>query len=341
MLTYNIPLQEPLMKTAYKVLNLLAIAVVISLFVVLFATNPSMFRGDIISDTQQQKVIEWVQQNFESAANTVNVQPTEFTVGNIPSATPVTIGSINQTPKAIYQSAYVLSFQQGSNKYEWRPVTLQGTLKNGWLINSAQYTFQLSPTSSIDPKVFSPEPNTFFGLFTYICSYQNNSWQCPTRWSYTPFNINFNTSQPTQNTSSTNQSANQNTVAPQNTNSNQQSSSQNQQPIAREEEAVLPERKFQDGTFRAEGDYQSPGGLDIIELVLDVKDDIVQSLAINIVEADPTSEFMIGKFQDGIDEFIVGKNLDGLTSPEKVNGSSLTSEGFNIALAKIQQEAAN
>lgn len=51
----------------------------------------------------------------------------------------------------------------------------------------------------------------------------------------------------------------------------------------------------------------------------------------------PSLEYQ-GKFAGGISDVVVGKNIDEI-EVDKVSGSSLTSGGFNDAIAQIKEEA--
>lgn len=108
-------------------------------------------------------------------------------------------------------------------------------------------------------------------------------------------------------------------------------------------EPVITPRKtvFADGTYTAEGSYTSPGGRDTISVTLVVKSDLVTQVTVNAVEASSHSMKHIRDFNGGIGQFVIGQNLEGLASPARVAGSSLTGKGFNQALSRIQTDARN
>ncbi len=95
---------------------------------------------------------------------------------------------------------------------------------------------------------------------------------------------------------------------------------------------------YKDGTYKAVGDYVSPGGPREIDLSLTLKDGIVTASTFEGHATDPNSMRFQGEFKDGYKQFVVGKNIDEI-SITKVSGSSLTPKGFNDALEKIKTEA--
>lgn len=96
--------------------------------------------------------------------------------------------------------------------------------------------------------------------------------------------------------------------------------------------------KYTDGTYTKVGSYESPGGSETVTVTVSVKDEVVQS--VNMVKGtdNETSERFQGLFIDGIGTEVIGKKLSDV-KVGVVNGSSLTGEGFNKAIAEIQVAA--
>jgi uncharacterized protein with FMN-binding domain len=96
---------------------------------------------------------------------------------------------------------------------------------------------------------------------------------------------------------------------------------------------------YTDGTYTAEGSYQTPESIETIEVTMTLADGVVTDVE---VAGNPTkreSEEYQAKFIGGISDEVVGKSLDEI-NVSRVAGSSLTSGGFNQALEEIKTEAA-
>lgn len=96
---------------------------------------------------------------------------------------------------------------------------------------------------------------------------------------------------------------------------------------------------YADGTYTAEGSYQTPETVETIEVTLTIADDAVSDVTVVGDPIAPESKNYQGQFIAGISDEIVGVKVDDL-DVDRVAGSSLTSEGFDQALAKIKDEAA-
>jgi uncharacterized protein with FMN-binding domain len=96
--------------------------------------------------------------------------------------------------------------------------------------------------------------------------------------------------------------------------------------------------KYKDGTYTSEGSYNSPGGPDKVKVTLTLQNDVVTALTFTPEPGDPTSSRYQGIFAAGINQIVVGMNIDQL-NVTKVSGSSLTSTGFNDAVAQIKAQA--
>lgn len=96
--------------------------------------------------------------------------------------------------------------------------------------------------------------------------------------------------------------------------------------------------EYTDGDYTAEGDYVSPAGPSQVTVELTLEGDIVTAVTVTPLSTDPTAKGFQTQFADGISAAIVGEDIDTLTV-SRVGGSSLTSGGFNDALAQIKAEA--
>lgn len=93
-----------------------------------------------------------------------------------------------------------------------------------------------------------------------------------------------------------------------------------------------------DGTYSATGSYVSPGGRESVEVTLTLKEGIVADVSVVSLARNPNSVEYQGKFISGIANEVVGKSVLSL-NVSKVSGSSLTSTGFNRAVAEIVSQA--
>lgn len=94
--------------------------------------------------------------------------------------------------------------------------------------------------------------------------------------------------------------------------------------------------------YQTQAQYDTPAGTDTLDvrIALD-KDKVVKSLEMDGVgNTHPVSKKFIKLFMDGVNEQVVGKKLADLGQFAAVNGSSLTSTGFNKAIAQIKSDSA-
>lgn len=96
---------------------------------------------------------------------------------------------------------------------------------------------------------------------------------------------------------------------------------------------------YADGTYTAEGSYQTPETVESISVTLTIADGVVTDVEVTGDPQAPETEQYQGQFIDGIAGEVVGKRLDEL-DVSRVAGSSLTSGGFNQAVEAIKEEAA-
>jgi uncharacterized protein with FMN-binding domain len=96
---------------------------------------------------------------------------------------------------------------------------------------------------------------------------------------------------------------------------------------------------YADGTYTAEGSYQTPETVEQISVTLTLADGVVTDVEVTGEPKAPETEQYQGQFIDGIADEVEGKSLDEL-NVSRVAGSSLTSGGFNDALESIKEQAA-
>ncbi|WP_460797532.1 FMN-binding protein [Microbacterium sp. GXF0217] len=97
--------------------------------------------------------------------------------------------------------------------------------------------------------------------------------------------------------------------------------------------------EYTDGTYTAEGSYQTPETVETISVTLTLADGVVTEVEVTGDPQAPETEQYQGEFIDGIEAEVVGVAIDDLVV-DKVAGSSLTSGGFNSAVDDIKEQAA-
>jgi uncharacterized protein with FMN-binding domain len=95
---------------------------------------------------------------------------------------------------------------------------------------------------------------------------------------------------------------------------------------------------YKDGTYSADGNYVSPNGTETVGVELTLAGGAVSDVTITPHPSNPNTKKFQGEFAGGIKSQFVGKKLDEI-KVSKVAGSSLTSGGFNQAVAKIKSQA--
>ena len=106
---------------------------------------------------------------------------------------------------------------------------------------------------------------------------------------------------------------------------------------AAEAEAPI-DASYRDGSFQANGTYQSPNGSENIIVVLELQNDVVTDVEITVNPNNPTTARYQGEFASGIGDIVIGQDIDAL-NVTVVAGSSLTSNGFREALTAIKADA--
>ncbi|MDB5188928.1 MAG: hypothetical protein JWM92_526 [Candidatus Nomurabacteria bacterium] len=95
---------------------------------------------------------------------------------------------------------------------------------------------------------------------------------------------------------------------------------------------------YNDGTYSATGSYNSPGGQDQIAVTVTLSSDVVTAVSVVPKPGDRTSARYQTMFVSGYKQYVVGKDIASV-HVGRVSGSSLTSIGFNAAIAKIESAA--
>lgn len=96
---------------------------------------------------------------------------------------------------------------------------------------------------------------------------------------------------------------------------------------------------YADGSYTAEGTYQTPEGPETITVTLTLAADTVTAVEVTGEPTRRESKQYQSQFIGGIEEAVVGKSLDDI-EVDRVAGSSLTSGGFNAAVEEIRTDAA-
>ncbi|MCK8468162.1 FMN-binding protein [Microbacterium aurugineum] len=96
---------------------------------------------------------------------------------------------------------------------------------------------------------------------------------------------------------------------------------------------------YADGTYTADGSYQTPETVEQISVTLTLADGVVTDVEVTGDPKAPETEQYQGQFIAGIADEVEGVALDEL-NVSRVAGSSLTSGGFNEAVASIKEQAA-
>lgn len=103
-------------------------------------------------------------------------------------------------------------------------------------------------------------------------------------------------------------------------------------------DAVASSNEYTDGTYTADGSYQTPRSTESISVTVTLADGTVSDVKVKGSPQAAESKQYQSQFISGISNEVVGKSIDSL-KVTRVSGSSLTSGGFNEAIEKIKQEA--
>lgn len=95
---------------------------------------------------------------------------------------------------------------------------------------------------------------------------------------------------------------------------------------------------FKNGTYSAMGTYFAPSGQESIGITLVLKDDLVTGAYARALATNPRSVYFQQQFVNNFASQVIGKKITGV-SLDNVSGASLTPQGFNDAVAKIEAQA--
>jgi uncharacterized protein with FMN-binding domain len=95
---------------------------------------------------------------------------------------------------------------------------------------------------------------------------------------------------------------------------------------------------YKDGTYSSTGSYSSPGGAESIKLTITLASNTVTASEVDSGANDPTASSYQSIFIGSYKQYVVGKKVSSIHL-SNVSGSSLTSQGFNSALSKIENQA--
>jgi uncharacterized protein with FMN-binding domain len=102
--------------------------------------------------------------------------------------------------------------------------------------------------------------------------------------------------------------------------------------------APVVQADYTDGEYTESGSYQSPNGTESVTVTITLAANTVTAVTVVGDGQSSNSQIYQEMFANGIGNEVVGKNIDEL-AVDKVAGSSLTSGGFNDALATIKADA--
>lgn len=97
--------------------------------------------------------------------------------------------------------------------------------------------------------------------------------------------------------------------------------------------------KYEDGTYSNEATYFTPETEESILVTISLNGDVVTDVVVTGKTLNETVKKFQGLFISGINAVVVGKKLDEIGELSAVNGSSLTPNGFNSAVALLKAEA--
>lgn len=102
--------------------------------------------------------------------------------------------------------------------------------------------------------------------------------------------------------------------------------------------ATTKQFAYKDGTYTATGAYQTPESTEHITVTLTLKNDVVIDASVSAQAQENQSARYQSMFAANFKQYVVGKDISTL-SLSHVSGSSLTSGGFNQAVAQIKAQA--
>ncbi len=103
-------------------------------------------------------------------------------------------------------------------------------------------------------------------------------------------------------------------------------------------EATASASEFKDGTYSADGSYQTPGGRESIGVTVTLKSGVITYATVEQHATAGEAEEYQSKFAGAFRSQVVGKKIDEV-SLSRIAGSSLTPNGFNNAITEIESKA--
>ena len=95
---------------------------------------------------------------------------------------------------------------------------------------------------------------------------------------------------------------------------------------------------YKDGTYQAKSSYYTPGQPETITVSVVLKDDVITDTSVSVTGYDRDSREYSNAFVQNYKPYVIGKSIASLRL-RRVSGASLTSQGFNDAIALIQTQA--
>jgi len=109
-------------------------------------------------------------------------------------------------------------------------------------------------------------------------------------------------------------------------------------PTPKPSPSPTPHYTYRDGTYSADGTFDTPAGIETIGITLVIsKDKVVDTSAVDKA-SNPTSQSYTNDFINNFRSYVIGKSLSSL-SLGKISSASLTPNGFNNAAASIRSQA--
>jgi hypothetical protein len=102
--------------------------------------------------------------------------------------------------------------------------------------------------------------------------------------------------------------------------------------------SIAAMQMYKNGNYSGKGTYNSPGGEEKVNITIKVEKDIIVEANFTGITDNPTSKQYQNIFSSNYKSLVIGKNIDSVNL-SKVSGSSLTSSGFNEALAEIKNQS--
>lgn len=111
-----------------------------------------------------------------------------------------------------------------------------------------------------------------------------------------------------------------------------------EQNLADESTSSQVTEVYTDGTYSAEGSYQTPGGQESIDVSVVLRDGAITEATVTQNANGGEAEEYQNRFASGFTSQVVGKKIDEV-SLSRIAGSSLTPNGFNNAIQEIKDQA--